>query len=1366
MSSLKPTVGYNIIYVYSIPDEDHKDMLKIGKGSFYSSLSPSQLAPMCDELQTAAHKRIKEQTNTAQVTYQLEYVELAAKQVVLEDGTSLYVPFDDHDVHDVLKNSHFSCKFFTDSGKPTEWFYVDLDTAKRAIAAAKDGHKVLPPKNASGSSAVDISVPPQPKIVLREEQAACVAKTIEIFKTYDDMLWDCKMRFGKTVTAYEFIRQELPKYKKTIVITHRPAVEDGWDSDHDLIFGKNAGHLFIDKTKDRNFDCDDSLDSANDAVIDDLVAQNIPFTYFASIQDLRGSKRVGGKFNKNNRVYDLHWDLVIIDEAHEGTATELGDSVISTLLKKGTKCLRLSGTPYNFVQAYEENKYTWSYVDEQRAKHEWDEKHPGEKNPYETLPTMNILTFDLAKALADSYLYETEEIAFSFSEFFRVWTGDQKQDYRKMPEGAKVGDFVHEKDVKAFLDMISTDDHQNNYPFSTFEYRDYFRHTFWLLPGVKAARALSAMLKKHPVFAHYAIANVAGDGDEEVVYDKALELVRDTIANNDFTITLSCGKLTTGVTVKEWTGAMMLSGSSKTSAAGYMQAIFRVQSPGKVNGRQKENVYVFDFAPDRTINVISEVHAIKSSGKGAGGGDEVRAALGEFLNFCPVIAMDGTEMRYYDVKEMMRQIKRISIDAAVNSGFDDDSVFDHTAGIVFREGDADIIKKLGDVLVPQKKGKKQKDVIINDQGLTEEQRQKAEGLSRGKGKGKDKKALTPEEKDLLDKLKKQKEEQKKLFDLLRAISIRLPLLFYGAEADITEAITLENFVTIVDDESWAEFMPTGLQKPFFRELLRFFDKDVVEGAGMRIRRLAKAADELPPTKRAARVVEILSKFRNPDKETVLTPWRVVNMHLGDTVGGYNFYDETYTKELDEPRLIEQGDVTADIFLNPEAKILEMNSKSGLYPLYMAFGIYMLLIDGKEEDVPFEQAQKIWNQTLSDHIFVLCKTKMACSITIRTLAGFSGADVNAKYLPRLLERMADKPRLANKLRNPKTWNKEGEKMQFDVVVGNPPYQEEGISTRKAPIYHHFYDLAFELAPVVSIISPARFLFDAGQTPKEWNEKMLNDKHFHVKKYFPDSKDVFPTVDIKGGIAVTIRNESVEYGAIGTFTRSEYLSSIVSKVSSIADVSHRMNSIIASQGLFRFSDLFFSENPNARDYIGDGTGSKIVSSLMEKLPDLFLQEKKDESYIRMLGRIDGKRDYRFIKREYIVENNYIDCYKVFIPEANSSGKFGEILTEPVIGYPLDGSADTYLCGGKLKNISECNNFIKYFKSKFFRCLLGVKKATQHCPPAVWATIPLQDFSDKSEIDWSKSISEIDNQLYSKYGFSDEEISFVETSVQPME
>lgn len=331
---------------------------------------------------------------------------------------------------------------------------------------------------------------------------------------------------------------------------------------------------------------------------------------------------------------------------------------------------------------------------------------------------------------------------------------------------------------------------------------------------------------------------------------------------------------------------MMLTGSASTAASGYMQTIFRVQSAGVLDGKQKERCYVFDFAPDRVLNVISEVNRITKRGRT--NEEQNRAALGEFLNFCPVIAVDGTQMTAYSVSRMMRQIKRLTVDRAIKSGFDDESVYKQDTGIVMDEDDVQLFHTLSDKLSEQKAAKKETKVHINHQGLTGEEYEKADRIS-----NKPKRERTKEDDDLLKKLQEQKKEREKVIRLLRNVSIRLPLLIYGAKVDLTESIKMTDFITLVDEESWQKFMPKTVDKPLFRKMLKYYDEDVVSGAGLRIRRMAKAADELPPTERVKRIAEIFSHFRNPDKETVLTPWRVVNLHLSNMVGGYCFLNEQF-----------------------------------------------------------------------------------------------------------------------------------------------------------------------------------------------------------------------------------------------------------------------------------------------------------------------------------------------------------------------------------------------------------------------------------------------------------------------------------------
>lgn len=342
-------------------------------------------------------------------------------------------------------------------------------------------------------------------------------------------------------------------------------------------------------------------------------------------------------------------------------------------------------------------------------------------------------------------------------------------------------------------------------------------------------------------------------------------------------------------------------------------------------------------------------------------------------------------------------------------------------------------------------------------------------------------------------------------------------------------------------------------------------------------------------------------------------------------------------------------------------------------------------------------------------------------------------------------------------------------KFDFCIGNPPYQDEteNKGDRSDPLFDKFMDGAYEVSKRVELISPARFLFNGGQTSKAWNKKMLSDDHLKVLYYENNGKRIFPNTDIKGGVAITYRDQDKNFGAIGTFTRFDELNSIMRKVFLPEMNTKPIGAIIASQGLYKFSDAFFQDYPGAaKDVIGKGTRNKIVSSVIEKLPKVFLDNKPENGeYIKFLGRINTKRIYKYIKREYLVDTPYIDTYNLFIPEANNSGHFGETLTEPEIGFPGEASADTFLSAGQFDNKEEVENLLKYYRTKFFRAMLGIKKVTQHSPAEVWKYVPNQDFSDSSDIHWSLPVHEIDCQLYKKYGLSENEITFIETHVEEM-
>ena len=1356
MERFEQTLAYKLIYVFSMPYDDHKGLLKVGEATLKSNKQPNDILPNSRDLNQAAHARIKQEVGTASVRYTLLHTELAVRTV----GNYL-AAFSDKDVQKVLMNSGIH-KVQPNGKTGAEWFATNIETAKAAIKALKEGKSSL-------SSADIAKNTPHETIEFREEQIDAVNKTLRTFKKDDEMLWYAKMRFGKTLTALEVIRRN--QYRRVIIVTHRPVVDDGWSDDFKKVFfhgNSEHDYYYERKTKDSAYTFDEKTDSENDLKIRNHDKNGDHFIYFASMQDLRGSQIVGGNFNKNNAVFALDWDLIVIDEAHEGTQTKLGDNVVKALKKEHTKVLALSGTPFNLLDKFgEDNVYTWDYVMEQKKKTEWDLAHYGDHNPYADLPQMHIYTYDLGEKLKKYISDDYGTKAFNFREFFRVWYKGPNGN-RELPKNAVEGKFVHENDVNAFLDLMVTEDANSGYPYSTQEYRDMFRHTLWMVPGVKEAKALSELLRSHHVFKNFGIANVAGEGDkyEEEHLNDALELVRKTIEENDYSITLSCGKLTTGVTVKEWTAVLMLSGSYSTAAAQYMQTIFRVQSAGAIDGKQKTDCYVFDFAPDRTLKVLTEtVHLSRKPGKSQ---QKRREAMTEFLNYCPVIAIAGSRTKTYSVESMMEQIKQIYAERAVNSGFEDESLYNDEL-LKLNEIDASKFNELKDIIGASKASKKKKDVVVNGQGLTDEQIEHLDDPEPATPPT----SSTPEELEDRKKKKQAKEARKKAIDILRGVSIRMPLMIYGADVPIDEDIDIDSFVDIVDDESWKEFMPTGVSKKIFTEFTKYYDRDVFIAAGKRIRRLAAAADRETPTRRVIQIAEIFRHFKNPDKETVLTPWRVVNMHMSETLGGWCFFNENFeddTQEekhrLEEPRFVDRGEVTNTVFAE-NAKILEINSKTGLYPLYVAYSFYKQRMEGmSDDDWAPEECQYFWNEVIRDNVYVICKTPMAKSITRRTLCGYSDVKCNAHYFDDLVNMLKNKPeQFKKRVLKGSYWKKDVKEMKFDAVVGNPPYQEEsnGDSNAKKSIYNYFIDSGEELADRVTLIHPARFLFNAGDTPKAWNEKKLNDIHYQVIKYWSDSSDIFPTVDIKGGVAVTYWDKRKEFKPIKLFTAFDELHSILEKVEKLNEDS--LSSIITNRGTYKYSNLAYTEQPDEMMKTAD---RRIAPSSFERMPKLFTEEKPNDKheYVQILGNIKNERCYRWFRKDYISPVDNLEKYKVIVPKANGSGAIGEVLSTPLIGTPLIGYTETYISIGSTDSFSEAEAILKYVKTKFARTMLGILKVTQNNPKETWQYVPMQDFTDNSDIDWSKSVHEIDLQLYKKYGLSDEEIAFIESKVKPMD
>ena len=338
------------------------------------------------------------------------------------------------------------------------------------------------------------------------------------------------------------------------------------------------------------------------------------------------------------------------------------------------------------------------------------------------------------------------------------------------------------------------------------------------------------------------------------------------------------------------------------------------------------------------------------------------------------------------------------------------------------------------------------------------------------------------------------------------------------------------------------------------------------------------------------------------------------------------------------------------------------------------------------------------------------------------------------------------------------------MKFDYVIGNPPYQESIENTSDKPVYNEFMNSAYKIGDIVELITPARFLFNAGKTPKDWNDKMLNDEHFKVLKYVSDGKEVFSNTDIKGGVAIHFYNKKASFIPISIFTPYEQLNSILSKI--IKSKYQSIDEYVYSESSYRYTESFIIDNPEVKHLLTKSSQSFISSNAFAVIPKLFTETKINNTDIEIIGRYDNKRASRYIKRQYIDAPNNFYKYKVFLPKSNGSGVFGETLSSPFIGKPLIGHTQTFISIGCFDIEENANNCLKYIKSKFCRTLLGVLKITQDNKKNVWKYVPFQNFTTNSDIDWSQSIHEIDIQLYKKYGLDDNEINFIETHVKEME
>ena len=675
-----------MIYAYNTPGVSyHEGWTKIG----YTEKQSVQ-------------QRIGQQTHTADIQWTLAWMDNA----MFKDGSGQY--FTDHDFHDYLQTRRQ-----VERTAGTEWFHVDGPTSQRMF--------------------MDFTTHQQPQTqeqaeyTLREEQAQAVAQTKAYFEQGGrEFLWNAKPRFGKTLTAYDLIRAM--RLRKVLIVTNRPSIANSWANDFQKFIAWRGEYDFVSETDalknhpvvmNRTEHLNHSLQMETQGKADPgMVA-------FESLQGLKGSKYFDGEYDKLKWIHDNEFDLLIVDESQEGVDTLRTERAFRYIKRKHT--LYLSGTPFKQLASEQfsaEQIFNWSYADEQEKKDGWTGE---DYNPYEALPRLSMFTYQLSPMIYDTIQKgldlpgedETVDFAFDLNEFFAT---------------NESGKFVHEAEIRKFLHALTT---QEKYPFSTPELRQELRHTMWYLNRVASAKALYKLLQEDefkPIFGDYEIILAAGDGrlgeDDDKQAAAALDRVREAIRTHDKTITLTVGQLTVGITVPEWSGVLML--CNMKSPSSYMQAAFRAQNPcifTDENGQRfrKQNAYVFDFDPARTLIIFDEFanNLRPETAAGRGTGDDREQNIKRLLNFFPVLGEDSEgKMVELDPKAVLSIPRRLKSQEVVRRGFMSNFLFQNISNIFGAPG---IVREIVEKLTPAHEEPKRREnglegldsVHVDDQGEVE-----------------------------------------------------------------------------------------------------------------------------------------------------------------------------------------------------------------------------------------------------------------------------------------------------------------------------------------------------------------------------------------------------------------------------------------------------------------------------------------------------------------------------------------------------------------------------------------------------------------------------------------------------------------------
>ncbi len=1359
------------------------------------------------------HERIRPQVNTP--AFKLKYDLLWSAPAFFKNKKESFIDKTFHKFlvkKGILKKEDLGTEWFYFNGKPQKSKELfDLFRKEGFAALQKDNGKI--------------------EYKLREEQEEAVIKALEYFQKNEngEFLWNAKPRFGKTLASYHLAKQL--QATKVLIVTNRPAIANSWYDDYECFID---GYSFISETS--------SLDNKPTITRDQyvLIKPIKPQITFLSLQDLKGSKYFGGSHDKLRWVADLEWDLLIIDEAHEGIDTGRTDAAFDVIKRKHT--LHLSGTPFRALasQKFPQNAiYNWTYLDEQKVKQL--ELYEGESGEHTDLPDLKLFTYRISQMITDQVNEgieidnETHDYAFDLNEFFRV--KDKK--------------FVHENEVKEFLRNLTTN---KKYPFSTPELRAELKHTFWYVGNrVESVKALEQLLKNDPVFENYKIVVAAGDGksfeEEENDFkgnEKSFERVKKAIAENEKTITLSCGQLTTGVTIKEWTAVLML--TDIKSPALYMQAAFRAQNAYKemrADGLyMKKSAYLFDFAPTRVLEIYDQfANGLNPKAvKGEITEKKREENIQELLNFFPVISEDvNGEMVELDAEKVLTFPNALAASEIVSARFMTNLLFnDSLKGVfnfpkeveeildkmqveknkrtqkasspldldgakqanenksteintntaiilgekifrtntervvdnlleenieqIYPEQLIDEVTKVAEPLIA-----KYKEVYRATQAETNEvtkQIQEKVKLIAEEYNSADIKdsenlkqklieaievdfvnnSVAQKEEEKVEKIQKTKEEEIK--DRLRSFTRTIPMFIMAN--DSKEEITIDNFDLEIDDNDFLEL--TSITKEEFHKLRDGFDyeedgeRKTFQGVFNKYRFNASIAEFRLKKDQFANYFtaeeDIFELIPNQKTNQIFTPKKVVQMMINQ---------------------LEEHDPT--LFTRTDSTFIDLYMKSGMYITEI---VKKLFHNTRKH---YQSDEDCLKHILENQVYGLAPTPILHGITQSYIFGFDNENSISRnnFVQHDITPEAKKGKAKEKLQE--LFNLK-ENMKFDAVVGNPPYQENdgsgGQGSSAMPIYQYFVNSAKGIKPrIINLVMPTRW-YAGGKGLDDFRKQMLDDKTIVEIHDFQNPSIIFPSTNIRGGVCSVLWDNN--------YNNEKDLVKVVSYGDSLADKKELKRKL-----KFDGEDIFIrhieslkivKKIKSQKEFT---SFQKYVSSRKPFGLDSKFDRTENFHYTK-----DGLKDpiICYAKRQKIgyVDNdkfnfdqNRLNSYKVFTSFANNIGtELNDDNLNTFIGQPKTICTETYIILGDGLDVNQvvAENISKYFKTKFSRFLHGIAKSNQNGTAKTYKFVPLQDFTENSDIDWSKSISDIDQQLYKKYHLSNEEIMFIENKIQPMD